>query len=192
MSPNFPYILVIAVVLSGSLTEANNRPVDWQAVFETNQSDLHVNERKQFNLVIKNLQIANYHDSSVNVISSDARIVRVSNVGFVYNFGGGTWRGTFIATPVGVGSVNISVEVDWGSQSETSNESMRINVHRNRIMPFSSWIFQYVDLSITVIFYITIGMVLEWSNWYDIVRRPAGLCDAFLINIVIMLMVSSL
>lgn len=166
-----------------------NKSVDWAVEFETIDYDLRVNEAKEFDLMIKNLRIFNYQNS-VHVICSDPKIVKVSDSGFVYDFFEGTWRGTFIATPIGVGNVNISVEVDRGSYTELSTERMTIKVHRNRIVTSGSWIIHYTDCLINIVFYVTIGMTMNWSKWRGIVQRPAGLCDAFCVNTVLMLLVS--
>lgn len=176
------------LLFSNGLIKAN-RSVDWDVEFETTNCEMRLMEPKEFDLTIENLRVFKY-DDSVHVISSDPAIVQVSNTGFVYDFDEGRWRGVFIATPIGIGNVNISVEVKWSSHTETSSEKMAIKVHRNRITKFSFWIFDYTNNFITVVFYITIGMVLNWRKWYVVVQRPTGLFDVFCINVFIMLLVS--
>lgn len=181
----FGIILLLITILHLNANET----VDWTVEFETIDCALRVNQPKEFDLTIKNLRISHYQNS-VHVVSSDPKIVQVSNSGFVDDFFEGTWRGTFIANPVGVGNVKISVEVERGSYTELSSERMTINVHRNRIVKSSSWIIHYTDRLINIVFYVTIGMTMNWRKWYDIVQRPAGLCDAFCVNTVLMLLVS--
>lgn len=107
------------------LLSNSNETVDWAVEFETIDCDLRVNQPKEFDLMIKNLRIFNYQNS-VHVVCSNPKVVQLSNSGFVYDFIKGTWRGTFIATPIGVGNVSISVEVDRGSYTELSTERMKI------------------------------------------------------------------
>lgn len=178
-------ILAIVLLSSNQLTKAN----DWGVQFETNNVDLRMTEKKSFNLTIYNLRISQYHDS-VHVVSSDPRIVQVSNTGFVYDFVNGSWKGSFSAIAVGVGNANVSVEVIRDTNTETSSETMEIKVHRNRIVALSSWFFYYFSLSVSIAFYITIGMVLDWRKCYAVIQRPAGLFDSMCILVILVIMVS--
>lgn len=63
-------------------------------------------------------------------------------------------------------------------------------MHRNRIVTTSSWIIHYTNRIINIVFYVTIGMTINWRKWRGIVQRPTGLCDAFCVNTVVMLLVS--
>lgn len=182
-------VFLVTILLSSNRLIKASRSDDWDVEFETTNCEMRLTESREFNLTIKNLRIFNY-DDSVRVVSSDPAVVQVSNTGFVYDFNEGRWRGIFIATPIGVGNVNISVEVTQSPHTETSSENMAIKVHRNRITAFSVWIFEYTNQVVSIIFYITIGMVMDWRKWYDIVQRPIGLCDVFCINMFIMLLVS--
>lgn len=166
-----------------------NESIGWEVNFEGTQYELRVNEPKEFRIIIENLRISNYNDS-VHVLSSDERIVQVTCTGFMYDFDESRWRGIFIATPVGIGSANVFVEVVWSTHTDTSSESLMINVHRNRFKIFDSLVFQYIDYFISIVFYVTIGMVLNWRKWCAIFQRPAGLCDVFCIDMIVMLLVS--
>lgn len=189
-------ISVLGVILLFSIGNLKAEQMKFHVKFDPIKSDLFVDESKMFDLVVWDLILSNRYNS-IEVVSSNPKILQLSKLSFDYDLESHRLDGSFIATPFNIGSANISVNVKRENYSELSSERMEILVYPKKITTFLSLLnsinctfFSYANCILSIILYVNFGIALNWSKVKMVFKKPTPLFDVICIDLIIILLVS--
>lgn len=164
---------------------------DWEVDFDEYWPSLYMGSSDVFNLNVSRADNSTIDKANIviRVISSNPEIVKVSEVIADESLYDHIWEGHFEASPVSLGSVNLSVEISNGQFTIELPDELEVSVYRNRVYIFEPYSVYYTKI-FTPILYVFFGFVLNLKNVKEVFKTPKGLGVAFLLYILTVQMVS--
>lgn len=174
---------------------ANAEDADkWEVEFSYSTQSINLGEPEDINLSIYNLNMQRLTESNatIQVISRDPGIMKISKIISLDEINDGRWNGSFTAIPNTLGIANVFVEIvflhaESCSIIEVSPKSMEIKVLRNHnIIDINRWFSPQFYFYLMHIFFVlgnvAFGAALDLDKLRAIFQYPIVLFVIFLFD----------